>query len=275
MSITNNKKNNVLVLILFVCVMIVIFPYIWMLFTSFKPVEEVFSHKMRLLPHIWIVDNYINVLTPTFVKSIINSFIIISVGMVLDVVVAFIAGYAFAKLDFYGKNVMFFILLGTLMIPPQVLMLPSYLLVTKFRWQNTFVGLIVPRLTPAFGMFLIRQFILTVPQDIEEAATLDGSGILSKMFQMYWPICFPAITTVGVFSMIGYWNDYYWPLMIISDKKYQTVSLAIAQFKNLEGLGNWSQQMAAAVIATLPMIVLYSLARKTLIGNITAGAVKG
>jgi len=124
-------------------------------------------------------------------------------------------------------------------------------------------------------MFLIRQFVLTVPKEIEEAACIDGTSMKQRMFKIYWPICFPAITTVGVFSLIGYWNDYYWPLMIISDNRYQTLSLAIAKLKNMEGLGNWSQQMAAAVIATLPMVILYCFARKTLIGNITAGAVKG
>ena len=161
------------------------------------------------------------------------------------------------------------------MIPPQVLMLPSYLLISKLKWLNTYQGLIIPRLTPAFGMFLIRQFILTVPVEIEEAAHLDGATMLQRMMKLYWPICFPAITTVGVFSLIGYWNDYYWPLMIISDKKYRTLSLAIAQLKSLEGLGDWSQQMAAAVIATTPMMILYLFARKTLVENITAGAVKG
>ena len=246
-----------------------------MFFTSFKPVEEVFSHKMSLFPKTWLWENYLNVLTSTFIRSIFNSVLIIVIGNLLDVIIAFLAGYVFAKMDFYGKKLLFILLLGTLMIPPQVLMLPSYLLITKLRWQNSFIGLIIPRLTPAFGMFLIRQFILTVPNEVEEAATIDGAGLLAKMFKIYWPICFSAIITVGVFSMIGYWNDYYWPLMIISDKKFQTMSLAIAQFKNLEGLGNWSQQMAAAMISTIPMMILYSIARKTIIGNITAGAVKG
>lgn len=154
-------------------------------------------------------------------------------------------------------------------------MLPSYILISKFGWLNTFAGLILPRLSPAFGMFLVRQFVLTVPNEIEEAACLDGANLFTRIFGIYWPICFPAVTTVGVFSLIGYWNDYYWPMMIISDKSYQTLSLTVASYKNVEGLGNWSKQMAAAVVATIPMIVLFTVARKTLIENITADAVKG
>ena len=195
--------------------------------------------------------------------------------MILDVLISFIAGYAFARMNFYGRQIIFLLILGTLMIPSQVLMLPSYILMGKLGWLDSYIGLIVPRLSPAFGMFLVRQFIMTVPDDIEEAAYLDGAPLFTRIFKIYWPICFPAVTTLGVFSLIGYWNDYYWPLMIISDKDYRTLSLAIAQYKNVEGMGNWSQEMAAAVVATVPMIILFLVARKKLIGNITEGAVKG
>ena len=116
------------------------------------------------------------------------------------------------------------------------------------------------------GLPLAEFFAGTFPNDLHVDA---------RIFKIYWPICFPAVTTLGVFSLIGYWNDYYWPLMIISDKDYRTLSLAIAQYKNVEGMGNWSQEMAAAVVATVPMIILFLVARKKLIGNITEGAVKG
>ncbi len=254
--------------------LVVIFPYVWMVFSSFKSTEQVFTAQLKVLPTVWKWENYTSVFTKQFVKAIFNSFIVLVFGVTLDVVVAFLAGYAFAKLNFFGKSFTFVLLLGSLMIPPQVLMLPSYIIIGKLRWLNTFVGLIIPRLSPAFGMFLVRQFILTVPNDIEEAACLDGASLIKRIFGIYWPICFPAVTTVGVFSLMGYWNDYYWPMMIISDKKRQTLSLAVAQYKNVEGLGNWSQQMSAAVIATIPMIIVYIFARKYLVGNIAAGAVK-
>lgn len=280
MSTINNKtkvhykRKKTFDVFLLIFALIIIFPYVWMFFASFKPTNEIFTAKLQFLPKKWKWSNYTSVLNAQFLRSVLNSFIVLVFGVTLDVVVAFLAGYAFAKMEFHGKNVLFVILLGSLMIAPQVLMLPSYLIVGKLGWLNTFVGLIIPRLSPAFGMFLVRQFVLSVPNEIEEAACLDGASLLKRIFGLYFPICRPAVITVGVFSLIGYWNDYYWPMMIVSNKKYQTLSLAVASFKNVEGLGNWGQQMSAAVIATVPMIILYIFAKDYLIGNIAAGSVK-
>lgn len=275
MSIISKKTKRSFDVFLIIAAFLVVFPYIWMFFTSFKPVEEVFTDKLSIFPSTWKFSNYAEVFTGSFLSSILNSFLVVFIGVILDVLISFIAGYAFARMNFYGRQIIFLLILGTLMIPSQVLMLPSYILMGKLGWLNSYIGLIVPRLSPAFGMFLVRQFIMTVPDDIEEAAYLDGAPLFTRIFKIYWPICFPAVTTLGVFSLIGYWNDYYWPLMIISDKDYRTLSLAIAQYKNVEGMGNWSQEMAAAVVATVPMIILFLIARKKLIGNITEGAVKG
>lgn len=275
MSIISKKTKRSFDVFLIIAAFLVVFPYIWMFFTSFKPVEEVFTDKLSIFPSTWKFSNYAEVFTGSFLSSILNSFLVVFIGVILDVLISFIAGYAFARMNFYGRQIIFLLILGTLMIPSQVLMLPSYILMGKLGWLDSYIGLIVPRLSPAFGMFLVRQFIMTVPDDIEEAAYLDGAPLFTRIFKIYWPICFPAVTTLGVFSLIGYWNDYYWPLMIISDKDYRTLSLAIAQYKNVEGMGNWSQEMAAAVVATVPMIILFLVARKKLIGNITEGAVKG
>lgn len=275
MSIISKKTKRSFDVFLVIAAFLVVFPYIWMFFTSFKPVEEVFTDKLSIFPSTWKFSNYAEVFTGSFLSSILNSFLVVFIGVILDVLISFIAGYAFARMNFYGRQIIFLLILGTLMIPSQVLMLPSYILMGKLGWLNSYIGLIVPRLSPAFGMFLVRQFIMTVPDDIEEAAYLDGAPLFTRIFKIYWPICFPAVTTLGVFSLIGYWNDYYWPLMIISDKDYRTLSLAIAQYKNVEGMGIWSQEMAAAVVATVPMIILFLVARKKLIGNITEGAVKG
>ena len=275
MSIISKKTKRSFDVFLIIAAFLVVFPYIWMFFTSFKPVEEVFTDKLSIFPSTWKFSNYVEVFTGSFLSSILNSFLVVFIGVILDVLISFIAGYAFARMNFYGRQIIFLLILGTLMIPSQVLMLPSYILMGKLGWLNSYIGLIVPRLSPAFGMFLVRQFIMTVPDDIEEAAYLDGAPLFTRIFKIYWPICFPAVTTLGVFSLIGYWNDYYWPLMIISDKDYRTLSLAIAQYKHVDGMGNWSHEMAAAVVATVPMIILFLVARKKLIGNITEGAVKG
>jgi multiple sugar transport system permease protein len=287
MSFTSKKRLNryifkkvsstsLLYLFLIVFGLVVVFPYLWMFFTSFKPSEEIFTTHMRLLPNQWTLANYAKVLSQkTFMRSIINSVIVTVLGVLFEVTIAFIGAYAFAKLDFYGRDMLFMIILGTLMIPPQVLMLPSYLLMGDLNWLNSYQGLIIPRAGAAFGIFLLRQFFMSVPSELDDAAQIDGAGIIRRMISIYLPICLPSVVTVGIFSMLGFWNDYYWPLVIISDSKMKTVALDIAQFKNLEGMGSWELIMAAAILATLPMLIIYIFARKSLIENITAGAISG
>jgi ABC-type glycerol-3-phosphate transport system permease component len=287
MSFTSKKRVNrdnfrkassdaLLYIFLGIFALVVVLPYLWMLFTSFKPSEEVFTTHMQLLPIKWTLTNFSEVLSQkTFIHSIFNSVIVTTLGVLFEVTIAFIGAYAFAKIDFYGKDILFMIILGTLMIPPQVLMLPSYLLMGDLDWLNSYKGLIIPRAGAAFGIFLLRQFFMSVPGDLDDAAQMDGAGIIRRMISIYLPICLPSVVTVGIFSMLGFWNDYYWPLVIISDSKIRTVALSIAQFKNLEGMGNWELIMAASILATLPMLIIYIFARKSLINNITAGAISG
>ncbi len=269
-------SESILYLFLALFALVITFPYIWMIFTSFKPSSEVFTADMRLLPREWVFTNYREVFSQSiFMRSILNSVIVTGLGVLLEVTIAFLGAFAFAKLDFYGKNLAFVIILGTLMIPPQVLMLPSFLIVRDLGWLNSYQGLIIPRAGAAFGIFLLRQFMLTVPRDLDDAAQVDGAGIFRRMISVYLPVCLPSVITVAVFSMLGFWNDYYWPLVVTSDRRMRTVALSIAQFKNLEGMGNWEILMAAAFLATLPMLIIFIFARKTLIENLTAGAIHG
>ncbi len=274
--IIKNRSELILYFFLALFGLIIVFPYVWMILTSLKPSSEVFTAEMRLFPREWILSNYQQVFNQSgFMQSVLNSVIVTGLGALLEVTIAFFGAFAFAKLDFYGKDFLFMLILGTLMIPPQVLMLPSFLIVRNLGWLNTYQGLIIPRAGAAFGIFLLRQFMLTVPRDLDDAAQVDGAGIFRRMLNIYLPICLPSVVTVSVFSILGYWNDYYWPLVIISDRKMKTVALSIAQFKNLEGMGNWEILMAAAVVATIPMLILFIFARRTLIKNLTAGSIQG
>jgi ABC-type glycerol-3-phosphate transport system permease component len=256
--------------------LVVVFPYLWMVLTSFKPASEIFTSSMRLLPREWRLENYLEVLrTGSFSRYILNSVIVTGTGALLEVVAAFLGAYAFAKLDFHGKDIAFYLVLGTLMIPPQVLMLPTYLVVSRIGWLDSYAGLIVPRIGAAFGIFLLRQFMLTVPQEIDDAAAVDGAGVFRRLTGIYLPLCLPSIVTLAVFSMIAFWNDYYWPLVITSSDEMRTLALGIGHFKSLEGMGQWELLMAAATLATIPMVLAFLLARRTLIHNILSGAIKG
>jgi multiple sugar transport system permease protein len=270
-------RNDILLyLFLGAFVLLILFPYLWMVLTSFKPASEIFTAEMRFFPREWHPENYIEVVrTGSFSRYVLNSTIVTVLGVLLEVTVSFLGAFAFARLDFYGKDLAFYLVLGTLMIPPQVLMLPSYLVASDFGWIDSYAGLIIPRAGGAFGIFLLRQFMLTVPADLDDAAQIDGASLFQRMIRVYLPLCIPSVVTLSVFSMIGFWNDYYWPLVITSRDEMRTLALGIGHFKSLEGMGNWQLLMAAATLATIPMILVFIAARKSLIENITSGAIKG
>ena len=270
------REELFLLIILGLFALIVVFPYFWMVLTSFKPVKEIFTQNMRLLPVEWHPENYLEILqTGSFGRYVLNSVVVTTIGVILEVSISVLGAYGFTKLDFYGKNFLFALIMGTMMIPPQVLMLPSYLVVNDLGWLNTYAGLIIPRVGGAFGIFLLRQFMMTVPSDLDDAAQIDGAGLLRRLFSIYLPLCWPTVVTLAVFSMTGFWNDYYWPLVVTTTDEMRTLALGISHFKSLEGMGEWQLLMAAATLATIPMLIVFLLTRKTLIENITSGAIKG
>ncbi len=271
-----HKSQLLLHLSLILFGLIIIFPYLWMVLTSFKPSGEVLGSITNLLPHHWQAENYITVMsTGPFFRYFLNTLIVTVAGVLLETLISFLGAYAFARLNFFGKEFFFYLILGTIMIPPQVLMLPSYLLVGKLGWLNTYQALIIPRVGGAFGIFLIRQFMLGVPKELDDAASVDGAGLLRRLFSIYLPLCLPALITVAVFSMLGFWNDYYWPLIVTSSDEMRTLALGIDNFKSVESLGHWELLMAAASIASAPMIAAFLVFRKMIVGNLAEGAIKG
>jgi ABC-type sugar transport system, permease component len=231
--------------------LLIAFPYCWMILTSFKPIQEIFTQKMRFFPIEWHPENYLNILQRgAFGRYVINSVIVTVIGVFLELTISILGAYAFAKLDFYGKDFFFSLIMGTMMIPPQVLMLPSYLVVNELGWLNTYAGLIIPRVGGAFGIFLLRQFMKSVPSELDDAAQIDGAGLLRRLMSIYLPLCKPSVVTLGIFSMIGFWNDYYWPLVVTTTDEMRTLALGISHFKSLEGMGQWQLLMAASTLAT-------------------------
>ncbi len=271
------KREEILLMIfLGIFAFFVVFPYLWMVLTSFKPVQEIFTQDMRLFPREWKPENYLEIFqTGSFSRYVVNSVIVTTLGVLLEVSIAILGAYAFARLDFFGKDFLFSLLMGTMMIPPQLLMLPAYLVVDYLGWLNSYAGLIIPRVGGAFGIFFLRQLMMTIPTELDDAAQIDGAGLMRRLFSLYIPLSLPAITTLAVFSMIGFWNDYYWPLVVTTTDEMRTLSLGISHFKSLEGMGQWQLLMAAATLATIPMLIVFLISRKSLIENIAKGAIKG
>lgn len=262
-------------LILIAGLIVMIAPFLWMLSTSLKESNAVFQFPPQWIPESPTFKNYIELFkvldffTP-FRNTIIVSFFITFFGLL----VASMAGYAFAKFDFPGRNKLFGLLLGTLMIPGQITMIPVFLLLKKLGLLNSFPGLIFPGVASAFGIFLMRQFMKGIPNELIEAARIDGAGEFYIFWRIILPLCKPALATLGIFTFTGSWNSFLWPLIISTDESMYTLPVAIAnlggQYQTQYGL-----QMAGAVVVVLPIVLVFIFAQRYFIRGITLSGMKG
>lgn len=250
----------------------VFLPYLWMVTTSLKPVKLTFQPPY-LVPRHFEWHNYADAWAAApFDRFYVNSAIMafaIAAGQVLT---SAMAAYAFDRLDFPFKNVLFFVFLGTLMIPLPLLLIPSYVIVERLGWLNTFWALIVPRLWTPFGILLMRQYFRSLPRELDEAAMIDGAGRFGVLFRILLPLSKPAVATLGLFAFLFAWNDFLWPLIVLDNPDMFTIQLGLANFAGKYGT-QWVQLMAGTVTATLPVLVLFLLVQRWIIRGLTLGAV--
>jgi multiple sugar transport system permease protein len=203
-----------------------------------------------------------------------NTVIVSSVAIVSNMVLCSLAGYGFARLKFQGRNFGFLGIVATIMIPTQVLMIPTYLLFSRLGLVNTLGAAIVPWLATAFGIFLMRQFFLSLPAELEEAALIDGCTRLQVFFRVVLPLAKPALATLAIFTLLGAWNDLVWPLIAINNTDAFTLQLGIANFQGARRT-DWSLLMAGNVIATLPLIIFFTIAQKQFVATMSFSGLKG
>ncbi|WP_150268341.1 carbohydrate ABC transporter permease [Paenibacillus tepidiphilus] len=248
-------------------------PFIWMIGSSFKPENEFTVIPPALFPQHPTLDNYRDLFTKMdFLVYLKNTLIIVVfsfVGMFLNAM----AGYAFAKFEFPGKNKFFFLILATMMIPGQVTMIPTYLIINKLGLVNTMAGIVLPGLVGAFGIFLFRQFMSTIPYDLLEAARLDGAGELRIFFQLMVPVVKPVFAVQGILAFIGAWNSFLWPLIIANDEKLYTLSVGLSLLKGQYGT-EYGLQMAGAAFMVVPIIIIFIFFQKHIIEGYTISGMK-
>ncbi len=257
-------------------------PLAWMISTSLKPLDDVWKLQMEWIPDPVLWRNYIEALdTLPFFLYIRNSLFVAVVSMVGSVLSSAIVGYGFSRFRFPGRNVLFFILLGTMMLPGTVTFIPVYILFAKMGWVYTFLPLIIPPFMGApFNIFLMRQFLMTIPVEMDEAARIDGASSFRIFWSILLPLMRPAVATVAIFSFMSAWNDFFGPLMYLRDDQY-TISLGLAYYRAAQVSGvamsqtNWHYMMAIATLAMLPNIFIFFIAQKQFIGGITLTGVKG
>jgi multiple sugar transport system permease protein len=253
----------------------VILPFIWMLSTSFKPLNEVFVYPPRFLPDTWIWENYLEVWEQApFGRYFFNSTLIALVVTIGQLVSCSLAAFAFARMKFRGKNGMFMVFMSTTFISTQVTLVPSYLIISELDWIDTYQALIIPFLANAFGVFMIRQSFMTIPRELEEAAKLDGCGRLRFLWQILLPLTKPILASQALFAFMGNWNSYLWPLIVTNKDTMRTLQIGLRYFIGSEGGTQWGVYMAAAVLVTIPVVVFYFFVQKTFVESLASSGLK-
>lgn len=252
-----------------------LFPFVWMIVTSLKPTAEVFSSGAALTGSKIEWSNYPSALTSIpFGRVILNSFIVSIAGSLLSVFVSTMSAYAFARLRFKYRDHLFMLFIGTLVLPQEVLVIPLYIGMQRLGLVNSYFALIVPFAFGAFGAFLIRQFLMSLPHEFEEAARIDGCGDFRIMTQILLPLLKAPIMVVAVFSFIDYWSTFLWPLIVVNDANLATIPLGLQMFSGERGT-DWGPMMAAVTLTTIPSIFIVVFLQKQLEKGVALGAFGG
>jgi multiple sugar transport system permease protein/sn-glycerol 3-phosphate transport system permease protein len=251
-------------------------PYLWMVWLSLKPTAELFAPASWLDPRHLSLSGYVEVFRRApFLRWLGNSLLVAALLTLGQVITSFLAAYAFARFRFRGRDAVFLFVLLTMMVPPQTLMVPSYVLLHHLGWVNTFQGLVVPHLAWGFGIFMLRQFFLGVPRELADAAALDGCGHLRTLWHVYLPLSATALVALGVLAFVAAWNDYYWPLVVITADEMRTLPIGIPRFTGADLDVQWQATMAAATMGTLPVLALYLIAQRWFLEGISRSGLKG
>lgn len=267
--------SYILMLMLAVCM---ITPFVWMVITSLHPSKGVLPDPSHLFPNRWHWENYMTVLTmpdtPIARYFFNTTFVCISV-VAGSLLFNSMAAYGFARTEFKGRDLLFYAFLATMMVPGAVTMIPVFLIVRSLGWLDTYYALIVPGLSSAFGIFLLRQFFMTLPKELDDAARLDGCSEAAIYWRIALPLSGPALATLAAFTFIGTWTDFFGPLIYTSSTSMHTLEVGLAVFKDAFNGSNWPLQMTAAVIVLIPCLLIFLFTQRFFVKGITMTGLKG
>lgn len=268
-------RRVLLYIVLILIAVIMVVPFLWMLSTSLKT-----QYDAVKIPPVWIPDppqweNYVKLFTeqPMF-QFMLNTIKIVFFVVLGQLFFSSLAAYSFARISFKGRNVVFFFYIATLMVPGQVTMIPTYLMFAKAGLTDNLLALILPAFFSAFGVFLLRQFFMSLPRELEEAAEIDGCNPFMTYWRIMLPLVVPAMLTLGVFTLMNTWNDYMGPLIYLSSPEKYTMTLGIAYFKGVYTT-QWNLVMAGSIVSVVPILIAYLCAQKYFIEGIAFSGVKG
>ncbi len=254
---------------------ITLYPFLWATFASFKPYEEIVSGNINLFPKVFTFENYIYIFTTdkNFMSWVMNSFIVAIIGAFINILFNSLAGYALGRLEFPGKDRIFYIILALIMVPGQILLIPNFLIISRMGLLNHLPSVILPAAANATYIFMMRQFFLNFPKSVEEAAAIDGLNRIQIFFRIALPMALPSVSTQGIFVFLGLWNDFKLPMLYLKDPSKYTLTLGLQTFQGRYAT-QWNYTMAASIISVLPIIVLYIVLNKYFMKGVRLGGEK-
>jgi multiple sugar transport system permease protein len=254
-----------------------VFPFVWMILTSFKTLPQLLKAPLSFLPQPFTLDNYVQAWNAVpFAQAYFNSIYIGVLVVIGTIITASMAGYAFARIRFRGSRVLFIVFLATQMIPAQVTLIPFYLLMSKLGWVDSHLSLIVPALLAnPFAVFLMRQFVLSLPKELEEAALVDGAGRFRIFWSVVLPNLRPGIAALSIITAINVWNAFLFPLVLLNTPDLFTVPLLLQSFQSQFGSVNYGLVMAASAISTIPMLIVFIIGQRKIISSMAASGLGG
>jgi multiple sugar transport system permease protein len=253
---------------------LMLLPLVWMLVTSVETLDQTRHFPPTLIPSGIHWSNYRDAWNQApFGRFFVNSLIVTGTAVASNLLFCSLAGYAFARLRFFGREVLFIVLLATLMVPFQVIMIPTFLIVQHLGLVDSLGGLIAPNLVTPFGIFLLRQFFRTLPVDLEEAARIDGCTRLGVLFRIVLPLSLPALATLGIITFLWTWNDFLWPLIVITSTDQSTVQLGLASFQGAH-VTKWNLLMAGNVMALAPMLIVFVVAQRWFVRSLASTGIR-
>ncbi len=245
-------------------------PFAWALSASFKSLQEIITGGMNFIPHHFTLDNYKNIFLkePLFGRWLLNSIFVAICTTGFNILFNSMAGYALARIRFPGNKIWFFLILAVLMIPGQITLIPSFLILKNLGWLNSYQGLIIPNAVNATFIFMMRQFFRNFPKELEEAAALDGLSRWEMFLTIVLPLAKPALAAQAIFIFMGAWNNFLMPLIVLSDKEMFTLPLGLNTFKG-QYISYWNYIMAASMVLTLPALAIYAFFNRYFIQGVT------
>ena len=261
-------------LILIVAVAFTLLPIVWMVGASLKPLDQVFVRPVEWIPRSIHPENYANAWQARpFTRYLFNSILAAGASTLVTLVLGSLAAYSFARYRYPGRNLLFLLVLSTLMIPLEAIVIPLYLEIRVFGWVNSYLGLIVPTALAPIGVFILRQAMVGVPQDYLDAGRVDGAGEVYILTRIMLPLIRPALVSVAIFTFTLTWNSYLWPLIAVNDDELRTLPLGMALFEN-QLIARYNEIMAVAVIGALPLVLLFAVLQRQFVAGVTGTGVR-